>query len=281
MIKIFIFLLGLSSLTALSGCLDDQYSIERQYWKAQKQAEKVFKNPDTSPPRELEEVVSLQNKFIQKYPGNILAIQADFNIVRLYLAKKEYEKARGHAKNLLSKYSKYESVCADAAFLQGYAYELENEWDTALSHYKKIIEIYPRTVKGLEMPIYIARYYKTKYQPEKMIATYKEAANHYNELAQKHPKTPFGYTVNVLGAKCYMAIKDWDSAVEKFNTIIETYKDKIKMDPLLLNTAMLYSKQLKDNASAKAALERLIKEYPQSRFIKVADRLLKGIEETK
>lgn len=279
--KTFPLLLTIVSISILSGCSNDQYSIERQYWRAQKQAEKILKNPHASPPQELERVINLQNKFIQKYPNNILSIQSDFNIIHLYVAKKEFERARTQAKTLLNKYNKYLSICADATFLLGYTYELENKWDAALTHYKKIMRDYPLTVKGLEVPIYISRYYKGKYQPEEMVAAYKEAIDYYKALSQKHPHTSFGYTVSILAAKCYMAMKDWRNAIESFNTVIETYKDKMKMDTILLNIAVLYNKELKDDAMAKAALQRLIKDYPQSRFIKVAAKLLKDMEEKK
>lgn len=282
MLKIAIaLLLILTPLIGLSGCGGDQYAIEKQYWQAQKRAENILKNPFASPPRELEEVIRLTNKFINKYPDNILSIQADFNIIRLYIAKKEYEKARGQAKTLLSKYGKHTAILADATFLIGYTCELENKWDLALTHYKKITRDYPLTVKGREIPIYIARYYKGKYQPDKMNAAYKEAIDYYQALAQKYPKTPFGYTVSLLAAKCYLAMKDWQNAVESFNTTLEAYKDKVRMDSVLLNIAVLYYKELKDYPKAKAALERLIKDYPQSRLIKAANRLLKDMEDKK
>jgi TolA-binding protein len=262
----------------LAGCGNDQYAIEKQYWQAQKQAEKIFRNPHASPPRELERVINQLNSFSQKYPKSNLAVEADFNIARLYIVKEEYDKARTQLKMLGNKYSIFAGVCSEALFMMGNSYEMQDKWNSALEQYKKIMELYPVTPRGLDIPIYIAQHYKVKYQPDKMIAAFQEAIKHYGALGNKYPNTPLAFRVDTLVAECYIALKDWQNAIATFNTIINNYKSKINVDGVMMDMALLYNRELKDRVKAKETLQRLIKEYPRSRLIKIATALLKELE---
>ena len=268
-----------SVITALlSGCGNDQYAIERQYWQVQKQAEKIFKNPHASPPRELEKVVELLSKFAQKHPQTNLAVDSEFNIARLYIVKEEYNQARTQIQKILDKYSKSEGVCSEALFLKGNSYEIEDKWDLALAQYKKLMQDYPITLRGLDIPIYIAQHYKIKYQPDKMVTALQEAVAHYKALAVKYANSPLAYKTDTLVAQCYIALKDWQNAINTYNAVIERYKDKVSMDGILMDIALIYGREMKSKLKAKETLERLIKEYPRSNLIKTATNLLKELE---
>ena len=274
------FIICLILIALLSGCGSDQYSIEREHWYLQKQAEKITKNPAGSPPNELQKVVSLMHKFIAKYSKSGLALNTEFDIARLYMVKEEYENARAQLNSIVSKFSAMKAICSEAIYFMGYTYEKQEKWSQALTQYKKIISDYPITRRGMGMPMYIAEYYKAKYQPEKMIAAFKEAIAHYDALAKASPDIVLAYSAQMLAANCYAAIKDWTNAISSLNTIIEKYKGKINADGILMNIAIIYSKELKDKTKAKEVLERLVKEYPKSKLAKTAAALLKkqGVE---
>ena len=259
---------------SLVGCVNDQFAIEKKFWSLQKQASKIFTNPDAVPPRELETAVNKFDVFAKKYPQNYLAIEAEFNIARLYLAKKEFSSARDKLNAIIKKHIKSTVVCSEAEFLIGYSHELANDWSLALQQYKKLIQDYAVTPKGLSLPIYIAQQYQTKYQPDKMLEAYQEAITHYRALAEKYPSSPLAFNTDSLIAQCYIAIKDWQNAVNSLKTIIEKYKGKAALDGVLMNMAVIYDKQLNDKVKAREALEQLKKEYPQSRLVKAATALL-------
>ena len=262
----------------LAGCGNDQYAVERDYWRLQKQTGKIFKNPNASPPSELERVVKLLNDFARRHSDTNFAnfaLDAEFNIARLYLVKEEYDKARAYLKTLLDKYKESKGVSAEIIYLLGNSFEIQEKWNLALEQYKKILQQYPTTLRGLNIPIYIAQYYKVKYQPDKMIAAFKEAITHYQALANKYPNSVLGFQSNVLVSQCYMALKDWQQAINSLNSVIDKYKDKINPDGIMMDIALIYNRELKDNVKAKETLGKLIKEYPQSRLVKTATALLK------
>lgn len=258
----------------LVGCANDQYSIERKYWKLQKSAEKIFKNPDASPPRQLEITVSKFQDFAKRYEKNSLAVDAEFTISRLYIIKKEYLKGRQVLLSLIEKYKKNENLCAEAMFLIGNSYEIQDKWASALAEYKKIIQNYPVTVRGLDVPVYIAQHYKVSYQPDKMREAYQEAIAHYKALSARFPNSILAINADTIITRVYIELKDWQGAIDSLDLNIEKYKGKVKLDTLLIEKAMIYSKQLNNNQKAKEALQALIKDYPDSRLVKPAKKFL-------
>ncbi|MDD5729699.1 MAG: tetratricopeptide repeat protein [Candidatus Omnitrophica bacterium] len=259
----------------LCGCSNDQYSIEKRYWQIQRQSEKIFKNPHATPPMELERVVKSYNNFIQKYPNNSLSVQGDFEIARLYIVVEEYEKARTQLRAITNKYKKSDIICAEAVFLAGKSYQLQDRWPQALEQYRKLIQQYPTTIKGLDVPVYIAEYYRVKFQPDKMLDAYKDAEAHYNNLAEKYPNSPLAYIANKLAAQCYVTTKDWDSAISAYSAMLEKYRGKVDMSDVLMDMALIYARELKDQLKSKETLGILLKDYPKSRFTAIAAALLK------
>lgn len=261
------------------GCANDEYAIEKQFYRMQKQAGGIFKNPHASPPNELQRVVNILSNFAQKYPKNSLSVDAEFTVARLYIVKEEYEKARAYLGGLIGKYSKAPNICTEALFLIGNSYQIEDKWPQALGEYKKIMQDYSLTARGVNMPIYIAQYYKVKYQPDKMVEAYREAIVHYQKLAQevsaKNPQATFNFLM--LASRCYAQIKEWQSAISGYKAIMERFKGKVPVDTILLEMAPIYYKQLNDKEKAKETLEQLIKEYPKSRLVWVAEKLLQEL----
>lgn len=275
---IYIIIVSFLVTSVLAGCGRDDYAVEKLYWKTQKQAEKIYKNPHASPPKQLERVVNELNKFIERYPDNRLAVDAEFSIANLYIVKEEYVKGRAQLEKIIKKHTKFRGIIAQALFLIGNSYEIQDKWVLALSQYNKIMQDYPLTMKGLEIPVYIAQHYKIKYQPDKMVTAYQSAIGHYKALANKYPGSPLALNTESLAARCYIEIKDWQGAINTYENMLTNYKGKVNLDSILFTMAGIYSLELKDNAKAKMLLEQLIKDYPKSNLKKTASSLLKEID---
>ncbi len=275
--KSVLFVLLLCLLVALSGCGNDDYAVERNYWKVQKQASNIFKNPHATPPKELERVIKLLSGLAQKYPNTQLAISAEFTIAKLYIIKEEYDQSRKQLKKLGSKYNKSKDLIAESLFLAGNSYEIQGKWAAALEQYRRIMNEYPETVRGIDIPVYIAQHYKIKYEPEKMYAAYNEAVGYYKSIAARHPDSPLAYNLNLLAARCSTEIKDWQAAIDTFKTMLVSYKGKVNLDAIMLNIAGIYFYQLNNKDAAKKILGQLLNEYPKTNLKKFANEMLKDI----
>ncbi len=265
----------------LAGCANnDSYSIEKRFYQTQKKAERIFKNPDATPENELESTVGAFKEFINSHPEGNLSIEAKFMISRLYIVKKEYDKGRSQINLILSQHKASEPVCSEALFLKGNSYEIEDKWDLANAEYRKIINQYPLTLRGLSTPVYIAQHYKIKYEPDRMMEAYKEAIRHYKALISAHSDSSLAYTLSQLVVQCYGEIKDWQNAIATLEEMLDKYKDEkykgsANVDAILMNIALIYKNEIKDDPKAKDTLERLLKDYPRSKLAKTVELLLK------
>ncbi|MFA5101234.1 MAG: tetratricopeptide repeat protein [Candidatus Omnitrophota bacterium] len=263
------------AVACLSGCMQDQYAIERDYWKVNKQAQAVFKNPVATPSNEVERVVTLLENFAAKYPQNTLAVRAHFMVGKIYLAKSMHNEAREKFASIAKEYSQSAIVVSEAIFLTGSAYQLQNNADAAIAQYRMIISKYPLSPRGLQMPKYIAQYYASRHEPMKMQDAYKEAISHYEGLAQKDMQSALAVRAYSLIAECYGGLKDWNNSIAALETIISNFRDRAPMDGVLLNIAVIYRRELRDTQKAKETLQRLLNDYPDSRYAKAAQELLK------
>ncbi len=269
-------LLILTILFVLAGCSgSDQYSIEKKYWKAKKLKDKIVNQPESYTAGDLEKATSLLKDFTRKYPTHNLAIEADLDIATLYMVKNEFEKAREQLREMVQDHASNQLICSEALFLIGNSYQVEGKWESALAEYQKLKQDYPQTARGLDMPIYIARYYKSSGQPRKMAEAYQEAIKYYTQLNQQYPNTQLGFYVSRSAGRCYMELQDWDRALKVFQNILEDYRGKIDLDDILMNISIIYAHELKDLEKAGLALEQLVKDYPNSRFIKPAEFMLR------
>ncbi|HOW42818.1 MAG TPA: tetratricopeptide repeat protein [Candidatus Omnitrophota bacterium] len=263
---------------ACAGCMEDQYSLERGFWKIKKQAELVFRNPKATPMKEVDRVIGLFDGFIARYPKNVLALSSEFQVARLYLVKEEYDKGRQRLKRMLIKYKKLPVVCSEIQHLNATSYQMQDQWATALEEFKKVYQQYSLTQRGLETPLYIGLYYKSKVEPDKMIAALNEAIEHYYSVIQKYPESAAAFRSYAMITAAYGLMKRWPEAAQNISVMIEKFKDKVPMDRALFDLAVLYRKELKDTARARAALLRLTGDYPKSKLVKLANELLKTLK---
>ena len=259
----------------LCGCGQDQYAIERDYWRVNKQAQAIFKNPVATPANEVERVVALLNKFASSHENNTLAVRAEFSIGKIYLAKAMHDRAREQFDAIIKKYAESAAVVSESMFFIGSSYQLQDNADAAVAQYRKIMSKFPLSPRGLLMPKYIAQYYASRHEPVKMQEAYKQAISHYESLAQKNMKSSLALRSYTLIAECYAGLKDWKQSIAALETIISNFRDRGQMDAVLLNIAVIYRRELNDAVKANETLERLLKDYPESRYAKTAQELLK------
>jgi TolA-binding protein len=272
-----IFILGVSLI--ICGCGKDQYAIEKQYYWAHRAMQKVMNNPHATPSNELDRVVGQLRNFTLEYPNTNLAIEAEFDIARLYIVKEEFSRARDQLNRIIDARQKSPVIVSEAMHLIGNSFEIENNWEAALKEYKKLMENYPTTKRGLDAPVYIAQHYKAKFQPEKMMSAYSDAIDHYRLLSERYNNTAFSFKLEMLIADCYAAKNDWKGAATSLEGIIYRYLGKVDVDGLMLNAAMIYSQRLKDHVRAKQIIDTMMRDYPQSKYTSAANDFLKSLKE--
>ncbi len=93
---------------------------------------------------------------------------------------------------------------------------------------------------------------------------YQEALNILDSILILYPQNSLMDDVFYLQAKIYNQTQRRDSAIAKYNIILEKYKDEIRADNALFELAEIYENQIADKEKAKELYERLFIDFSGS-----------------
>jgi TolA-binding protein len=261
---------------SLSACESKVYKAERQLWRAHKLAKAIYQNPKGTPPFQFARAQDAYRAIIKKYPDTIFAIQCQFSIGHLYLVRGEFENARAEYKKLTVDCGKKGSRCPDAEFAIGNSFELEDKWNSALVHYRKIMKSYPLSSKSIDLPIYIVGHYARAKDEANVKLFVDEAMAYYTDLKSKSQAEQGDYILQGLIARIYMEAGYWLDAIDSLNKLIRDYPKQNVVDAYFLK-ALVYNNKLKDKDKAKIELQNIVTLYPKSKLAKQAEGFLKKL----
>jgi tol-pal system protein YbgF len=104
---------------------------------------------------------------------------------------------------------------------------------------------------------------------------YPEAIQAFNQLLAQFPSHSLASNCQYWIGECYFGAGDNAKAVEAFNQVL-SYQRSLKQDDALLMLGKAYMK-LRQPANARQALDRLVKEFPNSEFVSKAEQMLSKI----
>jgi len=262
-------------LAGLVGCESPTFKAERRMYKAHKLAERVFRNSKSAPPMQFEEAIEAYRRIAADYPGTVLEVQAEFSIGHLYVARGDFEKARGQYRKLMMDCEKKGNLCAEAQFAVGNTFELEQDWPKAEAQYRFIMKEYPYSVKSRDLPLYIIHHYvKTKATPEAINAAVDQAVAFYTGLKAASKTEKGDFILQSLVTRSYIVGGKWMDALDSLDKLARDYPT-FNPEEALWVKALIYFNSLKDKEKAKEELQKIISAYPQS---KLAQRAIVGIE---
>lgn len=264
-------------LAGLLGCESRGFKAEREMWQANKLAQAIYKNPKGTPSFQLTQSQDAFRVIIKKYPNSLFAIQAQFSIGRLFLAKGEFVKAREEYKKLISDCGKKGNLCAEAIFATGNSFELEGKWDEAYANYKKIMQDFPFSSRSLDLPIYIIRHYKRANDEKAVKRSVDEAVSYYIGLKSKVEEQKGSYMLQTLVVRSYIEGRQWQDALDNLDKLIRDYPENNIGEALWIK-ALIYSTKLNDKVKAKEELQKIIKEYPNSKLANQVKAIIKKLE---
>ncbi|MFH1062122.1 MAG: tetratricopeptide repeat protein [Candidatus Omnitrophota bacterium] len=263
-IRFIIIGLALNSLFVFSGC-SEQYKMERMVWHADLAAKPIFVNEGGVPSYEFNRVLNLYKKIIDAKPGSGFALDAKFKIAKLYIANKEFDKARLEYDQIIADHKENKELAAGTLFLKGQSYEQENQWPQALNIFEQITEQYDKTSQSLSVPMYIARYYMKNADTVAAVQAYKAAIAYFQKTADAYPSTKVSLLCENLIVRAYMEMSSWQDAL----TYIDVLDKKYKLGPdTLMVMAQIYKEKLNDPVKTQEIYDRILKEFPDSKAAK-------------
>ena len=248
----------------LFGCTDSRYLSEKLFWQANKKVVKLINDKNKKLSKEdVEKIISFYREVINKTPLELPSAKAHFIITKIYLSQKRYSQAQQELKEVINNFSSQPKIASLAYFLLGKIYEQQQDEKSAYDNYEEIMKRYPLTKIGLNIPIYLVRYYEK--DPQKREKMYKKATRHYNKLIRDFAGTKVVYIIKRYLASLYFVSSHFKKAEEIYQELLKEIKTKKGRFFLYQELIKCYEKEKKLDEIIQI-LKKIEKEFSDSRI---------------
>ncbi|MFA6320575.1 MAG: tetratricopeptide repeat protein [Candidatus Omnitrophota bacterium] len=258
-----------------------EYASEKLLYKIMKGASAISLNPDAAPPAQLAAVERDLKTLISKYPGTRSAKIAHIALMEFYVANKKYSEAAAFAATIEKTYAADAELLSTAQFLLGTAYEKQGSWSKALAEFKILEEKYPHTQLGMQIPIYIGKYYEAKGKDAEARSAYKEAVNFYSNMEKEYSNKVLGYTASVLLIQSYLNMNDYEAAGNMVDKTLHKYASRLSFMQLLPYVENIYIKKLNQPEKAIELYKYVMDKIKDPRMIKLLNKKIEEIKAKK
>lgn len=252
----------------LAGC-SASYNGERWFWKAQHLQTSIAKDLSKATPEQFAKLIDAFALVTKKSPGTVWAARAQTVVGSLYATQKEYAKARTALALVLQEYNQYQDVVLAARIAIAKTYEVERDWDHAITSYQEISDYHPWSTVGLQVPLYMAAKYEEQRKPELAKSAYDRAVRFYTGLIPDAPTVEMGAQAKGYLAQALERLGQWDQAVKTLEELLAAPKGANR--PLtLLMLGSIYQTKLPHPEKAVELYQQLIREFPKHPYVKLA-----------
>lgn len=259
----------------------DEYAAEKLFYRAVKMNGRISSNPDVAPPRLLEYVESNLKTLLAKYPEAGIARTAGITLAEFYIVNKRYEDALSKLDLIIKAYDKDPIMLSAAYFLKGRAYEKQDKWPAALKEYEKLRDGYASTKLGIQMPLYIAKYYADKGRDADAKQAYDDAVVFYKKLEKENSGKALGYVSSMLLSQAYMSTENYEEAGRVVEETIYKYKSATTLLQLLPQVENIIAKKLKRPEKAIEIYKNIKVNTKDEKLIKFLDKKINLLEKGK
>ena len=273
--------LALSVLVSIAGCDSGIYSAEKRFWHATKSYDRLVKKGDKATAVDFQKVIDSLREITIRYPNWPSSAQAQFNIGQLYTMQGNYSKAKDEFGVITKDYPDNSDMCSKALFAVAVIYETEGNWPKALESLNKAESGYPSTGVSLQIPIYIARYYKAKGMAVESEAAYLAAAEKYKKMIKDNPKTYGALMAVDFASACYSDREKWDEDLDYLGGLVSGYPDTILVPKALFIKAAIYEQKLNQPEKAREIYSEITEKYTKTPFAVAAAQRIKILDKSK
>ena len=256
-----VFLLCVTML--LTGCYG-QYKAEREFWLANRRYERLLMRANSSSSEEFEELIVDLKKLVISYPSWSRSALIQLRIANLYNIQGEYDKALSEYKKVIENFPASTAASAQALFAIATIYQRRDDEQTANKYFNRVQEEYPDTLAALNIPLYLARYYKSKRRIEESNLAYDKAIQKYKTIIDEAPDKKEAILALDYLTNCYDDREKWKEAIVSLRSIIDRYPESVSAQKALLIIARIYEIRLKDKEKAKAVYQEIIDKFPNT-----------------
>ena len=257
-----------------------EYAAEKLFYCAMKMNSKIAANPDLAPPLLLTRVENDLKTLIAKYPNADITKITNIALVEFYAAHKDYDKALGAIKSIMKTYKADEVIMSTVHFMKGVIYEKQSNWPKALKEFELLRDKYPYSKLGIQMPIYIAKYYDSKAQDAEARSAYSEARSFYAKIEKDHSGKGIGLVASTLLLQTYMNTRNYEEAGSVLEETINTYMGQPAVLQLLPQVEGIFVTKLNDPQKAEEIYKNVAAKMRDGKFKKIILQRIEALSKT-
>lgn len=245
------------------GCGDPHYQAEKYFWYAEQNARKIMATrANKLQPDDYIEIIKGYRKVIEVAPVDPLSAKTQFLIANLFSIQKNYTEAQKELRRIVQNFSSDKTTASKACFAMGKLWELQDRFDDALDEYKKIIDFYPLSFLGMEMPLYMTQLCEKNKEKITGGWSYSQMIRHYEALIEEYKGTSIEHSLQNYLIRAYLKGENWDDMLKIWDDQINAKSDKTSVIAASLSKAKLNATQLKNIPEAIKICEDLIRKFP-------------------
>jgi len=254
-----------------------EYAAEKLFYRGMKANEKIVINPDVAPPKLLAYVEETFQKVLRKYPNSDTAKSARMALAEFYAMRKKYDKAIMTLDEIINT-EKDVYILSKAHFFKGNIYEKQDVWDKALKEYTILRDEYTNTPLGLQMPLYIEKYYTAKSKEAEANKAYSEAVLFYEKLEKENRGKMLGYAALTMLRETYIVRGEHEQAGSVIENAINDYPTLLTFAQQLPYVELIFVNVLKRPEKAIEIYKNVIGKTKDKELIEILQKRISQLE---
>lgn len=260
------------------GC-SAEYDAEKLYWRAERQALPVSKNPSAASDEQMLAAVKAFESVVQQAAGTVSAAKSQFALGSLYAIRKDYPKAIEAYQLVIRNHSQFQDFLFAARIALANIYRIQQDRHNLIAVYKDISQYHPWSVLGLEVPLILADDAASQAHGDvdAGVTAYQAAAAYYINLFDKAPSEALTLRAKAQLVVVFQRLNKWAEAAALLEELAASKANSVNRPMVMLTLASLYETKLKNPERAWQVYEQLAAEHADLPVGKAAAERLKAM----
>lgn len=223
------------------------------------------------------EAIKICEDLIQKFSEDPSVPNIRFYIGQLKLENGETDKAGDTFSSILKDYPEEKELGILCHFALVVVDEKKGANAEAIIKLKKIRELFPEHPRSLAIPFLIYQNYEKLRDQANAAIAMKAAVNEYSYKWKQGGKEQNDLITGKLLLRCYLQMKDWDSAAQH----LQSFDERFPQTPyFLLLQAAIYADKMKLPLKARNVYDTILKKYSRnSKLTKAVEELVQNLDD--
>jgi tetratricopeptide (TPR) repeat protein len=170
------------------------------------------------------------------------------------LEQRRFAEARTQLDEISEKFPRFFDAYPTAQLAKARSFDLENNWDRAVTEYRFLIEHYEGSDEALSTYLYLERHFAEDRRPAEADRWYRMALQDYNTIINRGG--PYAAKALTFKADLFRQRKEWTDAASALEELFNKFPDTRLGRQAILTASVLYRDKLKDSNRADLLLEQ-------------------------